>query len=114
MNTMIFYVLILFASVIISAYSQILLKKAALRKYKSFIYEYLNPSVIISYMIFFLAIFLDMIGLKKVPVSYIPIIESSSYVFVILFSKIFLKEEFSRKKIIAMILILAGIAVFLI
>ena len=114
MNTMIFYVLILFASVIISAYSQILLKKAALSEYKSFIYEYLNPSVIISYMIFFLAIFLDMIGLKKVPVSYIPIIESSSYVFVILFSKIFLKEEFSRKKIIAMILIMAGIAVFLI
>lgn len=114
MNSIIFYVLILFASVIISAYSQILLKKAALKEHKSFIYEYLNPFVIISYMIFFFAIFLDIIGLKKVPVSYIPIIESSSYVFVILFSKIFLKEEFSRKKLIAMILILAGIAVFLI
>lgn len=113
MNEMIFYVSILFASVIISAYSQILLKKSALKEHKSFIFEYLNPFVIISYLIFFCAIFLDMIGLKKVPVSYIPIIESSSYIFVIVFSKIFLKEQFSKRKIIAMFFILIGIAIYL-
>lgn len=113
MNEMIFYVSILFVSVIISAYSQILLKKSALKEHKSFIFEYLNPFVIISYLIFFCAIFLDMIGLKKVPVSYIPIIESSSYIFVIVFSKIFLKEVFSKRKIIAMIFILIGIFIYI-
>lgn len=114
MNEMIFYVSILFISVIISAYSQILLKKSALKEHKCFIYEYLNPFVIISYLIFFCAIFLDMIGLKKVPVSYIPIIESSSYFFIIIFSKIFLKEKLSKRKLISTIIIILGIMIFLI
>lgn len=113
MSEMIFYVVILFVSVIISAFSQILLKKSALKEHKSLIYEYLNPFVIVSYLIFFCAIFLDMIGLKKVPVSFIPVIESSSYIFIIVFSKIFLKEQFSKRKIIAMFLILTGILIYI-
>lgn len=112
MSEMIFYVVILFVSVIISAFSQILLKKSALKKHKSLIYEYLNPFVIVSYLIFFCAIFLDMIGLKKVPVSFIPVIESSSYIFIIVFSRIFLKEKFSKRKIISMLIIFAGISIF--
>ena len=111
---MIFYVAILFLSVLISAYSQVLLKKAANKSYSKAIYEYLNPYVISGYFIFFLAVLLDMIGLKKVPVSYIPIIESSSYLFVLIFSRIFLKEKKKKKKLLAVCIILCGIAVYLI
>lgn len=111
---MIFYVAILFLSVIISAYSQILLKKSANKSYSSPLYEYLNPYVIGGYFIFFLAVLLDMIGLKKVPVSYIPIIESSSYLFVLIFSRIFLKEKIEAKKLLAVCIILCGIAIYLI
>ena len=51
------YIGFLFISVIISAYSQILLKKSAQKTYKSFFKEYINPYVICGYGIFFMAIF---------------------------------------------------------
>ena len=76
----------LFLSVIISAFSQIILKKSAQKTHKNFIFEYLNPYVVSGYFIFFAAVFLDMLALKKVPVSYIPVVESSSYIFVFIFS----------------------------
>ncbi|MCR4822426.1 MAG: EamA family transporter [Treponema sp.] len=110
---MIFYIIILFCSVIISAFSQILLKKAALKNYSSPIREYLNLLVISGYGIFFLAVLLDMIGLKKVPVSFIPVIESSSYLFVLLFSRIFLKEKINSKKFFAVCIILCGIIIYI-
>jgi drug/metabolite transporter (DMT)-like permease len=111
---MIFYIIILFLSVFISAYSQILLKQSANKKHSNIIFEYLNPYVISGYIIFFIAVLLDMIGLRKVPVSYIPIIESSSYIFVIIFSRLFLKEKLNSKKITAVCIILCGIAIYLI
>lgn len=104
----------LFLSVIISAFSQVLLKKSALKTYDSAIKEYLNPYVISGYGIFFLAVLLDMLALKKVPVSYIPIVESSSYIFIIIFSKIFFNEKISKRKMLAIAVILAGVAVYLI
>lgn len=54
-----------------------------------------------------------MLGLRKVPVSYIPIIESSSYVFIIIFSRIFLGEKKNRRKTVAILTILAGIGIYL-
>lgn len=109
---MIFYIAILIFSVFISAFSQVLLKKSALKTYNSFIKEYINFYVVPAYAIYFLAVFLDLLALRKVPVSFVPVAEASSYVFVLLFGKIFFKERFSKRKIIAMILIMAGIFVF--
>lgn len=106
------YIAILIFSVFISAFSQVLLKKSALKKYDSFIKEYLNFYVIPAYAIYFLAVFLDLIALRKVPVSFVPVAEASSYIFILLFGKIFFNEIFSIRKIIAMILIISGIIVF--
>lgn len=113
MTEMTFFIILLFFSVIISQFSQILLKKSALKTYKSIIQEYLNPYVITAYGIFFCGVIIDLFALKKVPVSYIPIIEASGYIVVIILSRIFLKETFSRRKIIAMSTIFAGIAIYL-
>lgn len=109
---MILYSAILILSVFISALSQVLLKKSALKSYGSFIREYLNFYVVPAYAIYFLAVFLDLIALKKVPVSFVPVAEASSYIFVLLFGRLFFNETFSKRKILAMILILAGIIVF--
>lgn len=111
---MIFYIAILIFSVFISAFSQVLLKKSALKTYSSFLREYINFYVIPAYGIYFLAVFLDLLALRKVPVSFVPVAEASSYVFVLLFGKIFFNECFSKRKIISMILIMAGIIVFVI
>lgn len=109
---MIFYIAILIFSVFISAFSQVLLKKSALKTYSSFLREYLNIYVVPAYAIYFLAVFLDLLALRKVPVSFVPVAEASSYVFVLLFGKIFFDEQFSKRKILAMILIMTGIVVF--
>ena len=111
---MILYSAILILSVFISALSQVLLKKSALKSYASFIREYLNFYVIPAYAIYFLAVFLDLLALRKVPVSFVPVAEASSYIFVLLFGRLFFKETFSKRKILAMILILAGIIVFVV
>ncbi len=111
---MILYSAILILSVFISALSQVLLKKSALKSYASFIREYINFYVIPAYAIYFLAVFLDLLALRKVPVSFVPVAEASSYIFVLLFGRLFFKETFSKRKILAMILILAGIIVFVI
>lgn len=108
------YIGILLFSVFISAFSQVLLKKSALKTYSSFLREYLNIYVVPAYAIYFLAVFLDLIALKKVPISFVPVAEASSYIFVLVFGKIFFHERFSRKKIFAMLLILAGIVIFVI
>ena len=114
MSEVTLHIFILFASVFISAFSQILLKKAALRHYPSVIREYLNLFVITAYGIYFVAVVLDLLALRRVPVSYVPAIEASSYIFIIVLSRIFLKERLSRRKLMAISIIFAGIVIYLI
>ena len=99
-------------SVLISSISQILLKKSADRTYDSRLKEYLNPLVIVAYIMFFCSMMITMYCYKYVDVSAGPIFESAGYVFVGILGFIFLKEKFTVKKTIGMILILLGIVVF--
>ena len=108
------YVLLLLFSVFISAVSQILLKKSALESHSSWLKEYLNIKVISAYFLFFCAVLIDLIALIFVPVSFVPVIETSSYIFIIIFSRIIFKEKISLKQYSAIILILAGILIYII
>ncbi len=99
-------------SVLISSISQILLKKSADRTYDSRLKEYLNPLVIIAYGMFFCSMMITMYCYKYVDVSAGPIFESAGYIFVGVLGYIFLKEKFTAKKIIGMLLIMIGIVVF--
>ena len=94
-------VCLLLLSVFISSVSQIILKKAADKTYESTLKEYMNPMVI-----------LTMLALKHVPLSMSPILESTGYIFVSVMGYIFLKERFSRRKLMGFALILAGIVIF--
>ena len=107
------YVLLLLFSVFISAISQILLKKSALEPHKSWIFEYLNIKVISAYFLFFCAVLIDLLALKYVPVSFVPVIETSSYIFIILLSRIFFKEKISVKQLISISLIISGIFIYI-
>ena len=111
---MILFVLFLIFSNFIGAVSQVLLKKSALEEHKSFIFEYLNVKVILAYALFFCAVFIDLYALKVVPVSFVPIIEASSYIFAIVLSNIFFKDTINFKQLIAFILIISGITIFVI
>ncbi len=106
-----FSLLIVFNS-LISSFSQIMLKKAAGRKYDSRLKEYLNPLVIIAYGLFFLCTLISLYALKVVPLSMSPILEASGYIFVMILSYLFFREKPAKKQLAGIFLILAGIVVY--
>ncbi len=105
-------VLLLFLAVFISSISQILLKKSADKKYESFIRNYLNIRVICAYCIIFTAVLIDLFAFKFVPVSFVPVIESSSYFFIIILSRIFLQEKLTLKQLIGISIIMLGVLLY--
>ena len=105
-------VCLLLFSVFSSSVSQILLKKAANRTYESTIKEYMNPLVIGAYGMFFCSVILTMLALRYVPLSMSPILESTGYIFVSVMGYFFLKERFTRRKLLGFALILVGVIIF--
>ncbi|MGN0596117.1 MAG: EamA family transporter [Ruminiclostridium sp.] len=114
MSKLLIYSLILFCGVVVSAFSQILLKKSAQKRYDSIIKEYLNPQVIIAYAMFFGCTLLSVIAMKVVPLSMSPIIESTSYIITPLLSFLILGEKATKKQLLGMAVIVIGIIVFVI
>ena len=105
------HVFIYIFSVFISSVSQILLKTSANKKYESKIREYLNPRVIIAYGIFFIATFVTIIAYKGIPLSLGQILETTGYRWASLLGYFILKEKISRRKILGLIVVVAGIVV---
>ena len=97
------------AGVLISAFSQILLKIEAKKEHKSWIYEYLNVRVIVAYILFFAATFVTIFCYKVLPLSIGALLDSCGYVFVTLLGYIILKEKVSKRKIVGIVLVLIGV-----
>lgn len=112
MSELAVYSLIMVSGSLIASVSQIMLKKSAEKQYPNKLREYLNPLVITAYALFFGTTFISMFALKVVPLSMAPILEASGYIFVAVLSYIFLREKLTKKQLIGMALILAGIAVY--
>ena len=106
------YICIYIFAVFISSVSQILLKKSAVKERQNWLIEYLNPMVIFAYFLFFSSTLITIISYKVLPLSLGPVLESSGYLFVMVLSLIFLKEKFSKRKIVGITLIVIGITVF--
>ena len=109
---MIFYAGLLLIGVFCSAVSQVMLKKAALRQYPSKLREYLNPLVIIAYVIFVGTTFLSIYAYKGIPLSMGPVLEATSYIYVTIFGVTIFKEKLNRRKLLGLLLIVAGIAAY--
>ncbi len=99
-------------SVFISSVAQVMLKIAANKTYEKRIREYLNPLVITAYGIFFVSTLLTMYALRYVPLTMSPIIESCSYIFVPVLGVFLLKEKISKRRLLGMAVMIAGILVF--
>lgn len=112
MNSIRISVGILFLSVLAASVSQILLKISADKTYPSRLREYLNLYVMTGYGLLFLSTILTMLALKRVPLSWAPVIESSSYIFVSVMGFWILKERFTKRKLLGLLVILGGILVF--
>lgn len=109
---MIVYVGIYLLGVFIAAVSQVLLKKEALKPHDSVVKEYLNPSVICAYMLFFVSSLMPIIAFKVLPLSYGPVLEATSYLYVMAFGAVIFHEKITKVKLLALALIIGGIIVY--
>lgn len=110
-TTMIFYSAILLFGVFISAISQVMLKKAAMKHYDSPVQEYMNPLVIFAYVLFVGTTFLSIIAYRGIPLSMGPLLEATSYIYITFFGVTIFKEKMNTKKVTALLLIVAGIVI---
>lgn len=106
------YAGLLLLGIFLSAISQVMLKKAALRQYSSKLREYLNPLVIIAYTIFVGTTFLSIYAYKGIPLSMGPVLEATSYIYVTIFGVTIFKEKLNKRKLVGLALIIAGIIIY--
>lgn len=106
------YLIIFVLSVVVSSVSQLLLKMSANSQYETRLAEYLNPKVIIAYMLFFGATLITVLAYQYVPLSLGPVLESTGYIFVTLLGYFVLKEKIGKQKLVGMLVIIVGVLLF--
>lgn len=111
-NKMLLFSCIMVLGVLISGVSQMMLKKAAGKRYDKWYQQYLNPLVVVAYLFFVLSTVCSVIGLRVVPLSMNPVWNAMGYIFVTLLGWFIFKEKINRRKGIGMLLILCGIVLF--
>ena len=106
------YLALAILSVFIASLSQTLLKWEAGKEHTSLAREYLNVGVIGGYGLLALSMLLTMFAYRKLPLSMTPAFESFSYLFVTLFGVTIFHERITKKKLLALGMILIGILIF--
>lgn len=106
------YYFLLFASVLVASFSQILLKKSALKSYNTIWQEYVNFYVISGYFLMVVSTILTILAYRGVDYKNGMIIDSIGFLLVMLWSRMFFKEKITKRKIFGNALILLGIFVF--
>lgn len=104
---------LMFAGTFFTAVSQVLLKQSADKTYKNPLREYLNLRVMTAYAIFFCVLLVNTYAFTKVDLKYGAVIDTLSYVFVMILSRAVLGEKFTRGKLIGNLIILAGVIVYM-
>ena len=100
-------------SALITALSQIILKKSANKTYKSIIFEYVNPYVLFSYACYVGVLVLNVFIYTKADYRFGVVINSMSTVFVMLLSHFILNETLTQKRVAGNIIIVCGILIFM-
>lgn len=106
------YMLLMFLGTFFTAFSQLLLKQSAGKTYRHPIFEYLNWRVITAYGIFVGVLLLNTYAYTHVDMKYGAVIDTFSYVFVMLLSYFILKEKFTKGKLAGNLLIMTGIFIY--
>jgi len=106
------YFIIAIFSGFLSSFSQVLLKKGSEKNRKSILQEYLNPYVIIGYFIMIACMLMTVIAFKGVPFKYSAVLESLGYIYIMILSRMIIKEAITKRKVIGNIMIIIGVIVF--
>lgn len=106
------FLLIALSSVTIASFSQVLLKMGAGKSYPSKIREYLNFYVITGYGMLFISMVLTIVAYSHLSYLSVPVVEAVGYILVPVLSYFIFKEKLSKRKVLGIIFILAGIVVY--
>ena len=107
------YILLAVFSVLIASAAQMLLKKGATLSHDSFLKEYLNGWVIGGYFIMGASMLINIFAMSRgVQLKEMSVIESFSYLFVPLLSAWLFKESISKRKVLAIAMIMTGVVLF--
>ena len=104
--------LALFSSVLLVAFSQVLLKIAALRQRSESARLLLNGYVVVGYGLMMAALVLNLFGLRQVPVVHMAFILPWTFVLVPVLSRLMLGERLSSRYWLGSALICAGAVLF--
>lgn len=106
------YVFIALFSGILSAFSQVLLKKSSTIERNSGLKEYLNLYVVFAYGITFICMILTVVAYRGLPFKYGAVLEPLAYVYVIILSRIIFKEKLTVKRIFGNVIMVCGVIIF--
>ena len=74
--------------------------------------EIMNPLVLGAYVCFFGASLLTVLAYRGVDLSWGPVLETTSYIYIMILSAIFLHEKVSKRKVLGNIIIILGIIIY--
>ncbi len=101
------------SAVFIAAVAQVFLKKQAMKTAKNFIMKFLNFNVIFGYSLMLISTVLNVLALRTLDLGILPAIEATSYIWVLLFSAMFIKEKPTKNKLLGLLVIIGGIVIYL-
>lgn len=99
-------------TIIVSAALQIPLKKTAQNPKYHGLRAYLNPIVIAVYASFFAITFITTYLYQYVDLTLSTLLYKTEYLFIAFFSIVFLKEKFSKRKLLGFVIVVCGVVVY--
>ncbi|MCI5956665.1 MAG: EamA family transporter [Clostridiales bacterium] len=106
-------VLIYLITPLLSAISQLILKKAADQPKYTGVRTYLNAPVILAYALFFGCMLLNVVALRTLDLTVASVLEASGYIYVMVLSFLILKEKITPRRLIGNLIIILGIVLTL-
>lgn len=97
----------------IAGLSQLMLKKAADKEYKSLARQYVNVNVILGYAIMVASTLCSVFAHRYLPLSLSPVWDALSQIIVIMIGLLALHEKISLRKGIGLALMVSGILIFM-
>ena len=99
-------------TIIVSALLQIPLKKSASNPKHRGLRTYLNPVVLSVYTAFFAITFITTFLYKNVDLTLSTLLYKTEYIFITLFSVLFLKERVTKRKLLGFVIIISGVLIY--
>ena len=106
------YLFVLFA-IILTGFSQILLKIGSnYKKSNKFLDSYLNFATISAYFLYIIVTVLYIYAMVDIPLKIVYALGALNYLIILIFSGLILKEPITKIKVIATLIITMGVIVF--